>query len=935
MLTSDDSQRRERELENNDDPGGAPLWFRSSFAAAADGTAWWSRDFVATTRSQLQPDQSECATPRSCEECSARSAWFRCSDCALLLCFECTDAIHILEDLASHHVEWFHTRLPPSNSNATDADVDPDDDFPAVGFVPVLALDQTPALAPAPAPTGAVCSTPREQLGDLRPFHPTKEPEHRLFLPPGTKVLFRSPECARWSRELLHGLIVSTDGVRAHDGGAFYYRVLWVRGIDLLPNGFFRANLCLEGFPLTPAWPIEIGVFTSLMAALRAVVTAEKLGRKLFRREQVSGRLDVATFPSVNILNEVLEATDTTLTAEFRVRLTKSDDQRFLEHVSRGDWDVTRWLQALGRPGDVAEEMVACKEPLMPWKPSSRLRFFLLEQHELLFPKHVAHDHVAAIVEQMLFVYMGFAWRRWLQHVRKSRHHERQQRRAAAAMRLQGWWRVLMRRWLTRELQSHQNNVLMSSAAALDLYRRRQLYAAKLYRWMEKQYQDKQRNALRWWAHRAGIDTPDVQRRLVVPHQVEWHPSHDIRLLPKLPKMYAHRQRDGSLAVEDVAKYKQFRANHAGPTDSAYWIIRQRVLAGTYPVGPACSEARRIVARADSTTSILLQDINVFVCLVATDELRDHEQRVWEQQQQQSKVPASAAESSAATTAAWYYESVVRTKYDALRHEYTTALRISDRQAELAQQELDEAPEDEDLAYQDNLESRIQLAKQNAATARKALDGMRPLQFAHVPIVKDGIPERAALNALLVSIEDWLRARHNVYVFSLDGHGRTGLVAAMLLGRLYGLPAIEALERAQRVHDCQWAMHNVPSTRAIASPKTATQITMVQQALAPLDAIYVPVVSENPAEHFHKWRAQQRGMPIESFQTKDGYMITAAPTDDEQQQQLAEYDRLQRIAKRETASIRLQSERRRERLERDAMALSDCPVEVETKSGEE
>ena len=63
--------------------------------------------------------------------------------------------------------------------------------------------------------------------------------------------------------------------------------------------------------------------------------------------------------------------------------------------------------------------------------------------------------------------------------------------------------------------------------------------------------------------------------------------------------------------------------------------------------------------------------------------------------------------------------------------------------------------------------------------------------------------DEAAL-ALCEAIERELRKGSAVYVYSRLGHGRAGMIAAVLLGRLYGLAAADALERVSRekgVHD--------------------------------------------------------------------------------------------------------------------------------------
>lgn len=825
-------------------------------------------------------------------------------------------------------------------------------------------------------------------------FDATTQVERRLCLPVGTNVFFRSEDCGRWTREMLHGAVVHDDSVRASSDTRFYYRVVWLRGVAMLPNGFFRASLELQAPPsdryvaatgtataFGTWWPLEIGIFPSQLGAFRAVVTAEAIARMKFLREQVSGRLVAGDFPSALVMNEILEETDAVLGAEFRVRLSKRDDVAFLRDIGRGAWDYRAWMRSIGREQQLKEEdattLAASSSTLasdrvrrntsgdragstqeqmraLPWQPATRIRFFLIEQRELLFPEHVQRQHLAAIMAQMLRVYIGFAWQRWRKFVQRSRRHELRQHRHHGATRIQMWMRRLTTQWANEASGARPEDAPL---LALQLYQRRQAEAAKLYAFMSQQYREKQRSALQRWAAAARIEDPDVRRRLDVREQTRWHPSYGIAALPKLPKSHAHKRSDGSLAVDDMKLYKQFRASHAGPTDMSYWVVRGRVLVGVYPIGRSFRDARRIVARADYTTSVLLQEISAFVCLAESSELEALEQA---ETTNPSVSPASNTELSPTDFAnteienvhlplqtstnrerdhqqqehhhqprtVWLFERVVRSKYDALQSELRAAVKLSLRQVQLAQLELREheatSTTSDASELDDTLATKLALAQQNAEKARKALETLTmELRFEHFPIPKDGVPDAHALEAFLVRVEDLLRMKRNVYVFSMNGHGRTGFIAALLLGRLYGISSLHALELAQRLHDCKWSMHSVPSNRSTSSPKATVQVAGVQRLLAHWDTIYAPITSENSAVGFHEQRAQQRGIAADPFLTKDGFMISSKPDADAASAQRQTLRLLQRIAVRESGAAQLVRARKRETAARQAMERED------------
>ncbi|KAL4157895.1 hypothetical protein PRNP1_003677 [Phytophthora ramorum] len=833
----------------------------------------------------------------------------------------------------------------------------------------------------------------------------TTQPEgSRLSLPAGTSIFFRALDCARWSRELLHGTLVDREPVTSN-GDTFYHRVLWLRGVEALPNGFFRAALTLPGWDITSDndddigetfWPHEIGVFPTQLGALRAVVTAEQTGRAKFRRELVGGRMhrwrgfeldngygehtpedgevgqEQEAFPSSEILDEIVAETAATLSSEFGVRLTRQDDARFHQELARGTWNFREWMATIGRTANLREEDAvpyevgvgtgdttlqadifeeAWEPPVpTPWAPSSRIRFFMVAQHELVFPERVCRQHLHAILEQLLLVYAGFAWRLWREYVDRHREREGQQNRERAACVLESWTRRIAERKRQNERRLMLSMAIGSSADVLELFRRRQIEARKLYAFLARQIKERTRNALKAWRVAVG---PSARPP---PPAITWHPSHGMKaMLPKLPRMGARKRavQDKSAApgsqviIEDMATYKLFRANHAGPADTSFWVIRARVLAGACPIGPAFREARRLVSRTDFATSVLLQQVSVFVCLMEPEELKSME----------------AAAGGSGTDTDWSYESQIRTKYGALCRELKGAQAISKRHVELAQQllvdfdaeagnataaamggsgaknskkrrssmtsqqqqEEDAAEEASMIEAREALEHKLQLAEQQATKASRELArlGMMQIEFLYFPIAHDGVPDSDELMAFLEEqVELRLREGKNLYLFSRLGHGRTGLVSALLLGRVYGITASEALERAQRTHDCQ--RPEAPRGLSFCSPTTAPQIAFVRRVLArSMDPIYVPLVLENSAEGFRSTRVQQRGLLAEAYLREEGFMIGAAGDAQAREREALEQKRLERIARRESTAAALQRERRKQQNEHETMEVEE------------
>jgi hypothetical protein len=69
-----------------------------------------------------------------------------------------------------------------------------------------------------------------------------------------------------------------------------------------------------------------------------------------------------------------------------------------------------------------------------------------------------------------------------------------------------------------------------------------------------------------------------------------------------------------------------------------------------------------------------------------------------------------------------------------------------------------------------------------------------------IPVTKI---EKENFLQLIYDIERRLRRKERIYIFSKQGHGRAGTLAACLLGHLYGLTSLESLEIVQRSHNAR------------------------------------------------------------------------------------------------------------------------------------
>jgi hypothetical protein len=100
-----------------------------------------------------------------------------------------------------------------------------------------------------------------------------------------------------------------------------------------------------------------------------------------------------------------------------------------------------------------------------------------------------------------------------------------------------------------------------------------------------------------------------------------------------------------------------------------------------------------------------------------------------------------------------------------------------------------------------------------------------PLIWRHLPIVDGGVSEDEFMEALVCDLLDDLKAGRVLYLHCWGGHGRTGIVACLLLAVLYGLPVSDAFKRVQGYHDARI------EPQGVKSPSTVVQRSQVKRML--------------------------------------------------------------------------------------------------------
>lgn len=307
-----------------------------------------------------------------------------------------------------------------------------------------------------------------------------------------------------------------------------------------------------------------------------------------------------------------------------------------------------------------------------------------------------------------------------------------------------------------------------------------------------------------------------------------WHPAVNLTRLPPLPRMWSYRDPSGQVVIEHPNKFNSYRALMTGPTESSHWVVPGIVLVGGYPEGKAKRKGRQ-PSHPSSIGQILVSGVATFVCLMTPEEVQNFERL--------HDLPG--------------HEKFIRKEHERIRGGLAGSVVKMETNLHLAKSEVRGIPvfKKNDMRYEEaNKRMQQAIAKERLAFAnveRAKLDLARlppAPDILHFPIEDGGVPRAEDLRELLGRLEDKIREGTGIYVFSRCGHGRAVTVGACLLGKLYGCPLMEVLERAQSYHDSQGSV--LSCGRQISAPQTVQQVQLVAEILADNDSIYATIKSK-------------------------------------------------------------------------------------------
>jgi len=327
-----------------------------------------------------------------------------------------------------------------------------------------------------------------------------------------------------------------------------------------------------------------------------------------------------------------------------------------------------------------------------------------------------------------------------------------------------------------------------------------------------------------------------------------WHPALNIRL-PALPVIGCRLEASGGIKILDIKRYQLFKKNSSGPTDSTSWLFQgayASILFGGYPNGQARVKSQgKITSRSSSIASILFSGVDTFVCLMTNEELSS----------MKSSLP---------------FDQQADEMCDEFRTELSVGVRAAKSALDLAKERLERGKL---IGYGKIQLDALERAETNRLQDYKRLkaqfDNFSPkLNHVYFPMPKNGALATETEDTMLLdfcnSLENRLRSKERIFIFSQGGSGRAGVVSAVLLGRMYGLQPHEALERVQRHHDTQGRY--LCSTIPESCPKLIMQqqqvVRLLQHSDSKWDTTVVRALHEGTPVTLQEKRVRHRGTPI-------------------------------------------------------------------------
>mmetsp|Transcript_20241 Transcript_20241/g.34121 ORF Transcript_20241/g.34121 Transcript_20241/m.34121 type:complete len:1274 (+) Transcript_20241:165-3986(+) len=338
-----------------------------------------------------------------------------------------------------------------------------------------------------------------------------------------------------------------------------------------------------------------------------------------------------------------------------------------------------------------------------------------------------------------------------------------------------------------------------------------------------------------------------------------WHPSvgfttDSLPAMPPLPDLVLNNKKAPvnkpyPHTLEDIQKYNSFRVKFQGPTDHSFWVIPGRLAMGRLPLGrarrhgPVDSSLHTMI---DCIPQLLLAGISSFVSTMTPDEeageIRDYNKYATsigaplvddittQLHKDQKKVRATLK------------DSIINLKFriEDKNIQLRDYLHIEDAPLRTMRGEMMSSVRMRQKSEKVRLKAKQWLLKEDVETTQTELDKVaEKVAWDNYPLTHNEAPLYEKIIPILWDIEQRMFNGETIYLYSKEGKGRSGMICALVMGRIYGLSATDTLLRMQTYFDCQKSQHE----RKVSAncPQLRRQQDLVSRILQSTNNIYTGI----------------------------------------------------------------------------------------------
>jgi hypothetical protein len=338
-----------------------------------------------------------------------------------------------------------------------------------------------------------------------------------------------------------------------------------------------------------------------------------------------------------------------------------------------------------------------------------------------------------------------------------------------------------------------------------------------------------------------------------------WHPSvgftaDTLPELPPLPDLVLNNKRAPvnkpyPHSLEDIQKYNSFRVKFQGPTDHSFWVIPGRLAMGRLPLGrarrsgPVDSSLHTMI---DCIPQLLLAGISSFVSTMTPDE---EAKEVEDYNKYAASIGAPPVDNIATSlqkdqkdVRTTIKDSIINLKFriEDKNIQLRDFLHIEDAPLRTQRGEMMSSVRVRQKQQKVRLKAKQWLLKEDVVTSQTELDKVaEKVTWDCYPLIHNEAPLYEKIIPILWDIEQRMFNGETIYLYSKEGKGRSGMICALVLGRIYGLSSTETLLRMQTYFDCQKSQLD----RAVSAncPQLRRQQDLVARILQSTNNIYTGI----------------------------------------------------------------------------------------------